>query len=133
MLQPIDVESKTWGEQIALPPINIKNVIAGNDEFTAMLIDGTSLFGISTETGESIHIFNWIDSGLIPDRIGLLRSLPDGRLLTVSQSLFTTSNRSVTDLVFLTKTPYRELEDKSLLTLATFRFEGDLQTAVNIL
>jgi hypothetical protein len=120
VLQPIDVGRKTWGEHIVLPPLNIKDVFPGNDEFLVVFVDGASLFGISAETGEALQILNWTDSGLISDGIGNIRFLADGRLMAISQYRAVTADQMVTDLVILTRTPYEELQERSMLTLATF-------------
>ena len=129
VLMHIDTENKSWGEVISLPPIHIRNVFPGNDEHLILFNDGTSLYGICSETNEQQFFFNWVDGGFITEGVDNITFLNNGDVFATRQmrSLNTLSAYPITELVILRRTPHNELPEKTVLTLATFEFEGDVR------
>ena len=130
MLMHIDADNKSWGETITLPPMNIRSVFPGNDEFTVMFNDNVSLYGICAETGEAQLLINWVDSGLNVSVIGDIAFLSGGQHLLAVRQMNEGIGEIITELIFLTKTPYGELPERTMLTLGTYKFEGDIRSAV---
>lgn len=124
----IDVYSRNWGEELTVPPM-AGTIMSGNDEFLYIFNNQSGVGGIDAQTRETVDILNWIDSGISLDGLGAVSFLPDGRIATVSQNWQTGGGVNI-ELVLLTKTPYAELPERTLLTLATFWMDWNVRNAV---
>ena len=126
-LTKIDVVGKKWGETINLPS-NAHNIYRGNEEYTILFTDGNGLYGIEEASGEVTMLLNWIDSDITTDGLGSITFLPDERILITSQTW--NNDRQVQEIIFLSKTPYSELPERSVLTLATFYLDFNIRSTV---
>ena len=128
-LSIIDVAGKRIGNTIEFPDnINAGNFYSGNDEYSVVFTNGTGLYGIEAETGEVTLLLNWLDSDMSVDGLGNITFLSDGRILVTSQQW---NNIGVNhEIIFLTKTPYSELPERTVLTLATFHLDWDIRSAI---
>ena len=121
-LQVIDTQSRGWGEIINLPE-NTRAVISGNNEFSVFVDDGENLLGIITDTGETRPLLNWSVSGLDPAEINNVSILPDDSIMLTTAILQPDNETMVMqrhiELIVLNKTPYEELDDITVITIAT--------------
>jgi len=127
VLTKIDVAGKKAGESIQLPD-NAYNVYAGNDEYSYIFTDNTGLYGVEADSGKVNLLLNWIDSDIILDGVGDISILSDGRIFLFSQTWNNTGANN--EMIFLTKTPYAELPEKTVLTLATFYLDWNIRGAI---
>jgi len=123
----IDVANKSFGQSIDLPN-NVNDIYPGNDIYTLIFTDGIGLYGIEKESGETVMLLKWIDSDMVLSGLGHIKFLEDGRLIATSQTW--DSEGPVHEVIFLTKTPYSELPERSILTLATFHLDWDVRSAI---
>jgi len=126
-LSKIDVAAKAFAESIDLPN-NANNVYAGNDEFSLLFSDGIGLYGIEAESGDVSLLLNWVDSDMTTDGLGNITFMPDGRILITSQTW--NNEGSIHELIYLTKTPYSELPERIVLTLATFHLDWNIRNVL---
>ncbi|MCL2425014.1 MAG: extracellular solute-binding protein [Oscillospiraceae bacterium] len=121
-LQLIDTQSRAWGEAIDLPE-NTRSIFPGNDEFLILADDGRDLFGIANDSGDIIPILDWIGSGVDPVGIDNVSILPNDRIM-LTTTVFCDSGDDWavlrhTELIVLNRTPYDELDDVTVITIAT--------------
>ena len=124
-LRIIDVDSKAWGELIELPP-DVSEVFHGNDEHLAVFYDRSHLMAIDKVTGETVQLLNWVATGIDHAGIGNVLILPDGLiLLTRTRSTPGTTGQGSrrTDLAVIRKVPYDEVQEKTVITIATYKPE----------
>ena len=124
-LHVIDVQSRSLMSNVEIPT-GTQNVFLGNDDFLIFASDGTYLLGIETETGNTVHLLNFVDNGVIPLNIRNIAILPDERILLVTQSI----NNQETDLVFLSAISVEEVGERQILTLGSWFTSLDVLSAV---
>ncbi|MCL2628215.1 MAG: extracellular solute-binding protein [Oscillospiraceae bacterium] len=127
VITKIDAAAKKPGETIQLPN-NANNVYRGNDEYSFIFTDNIGLYGIEAESGNIVSLLKWIDSDIILDGLGSVTVLSDGRILLTSQ--IWNNEGSNHELIFLTKTPYTDIPEREVLTLATFYLDWNIRGAV---
>jgi len=128
-LWAIDVQGKSWGENISLPE-NVLNVFSGVDEFLVIISDSINLSGIHIDTGDILPIINWADSIGMPAGLGNVTFLQDGRVM-FTNTTFEHGFISGTELITLSRTPRDELPEKITLTLAaTFQLPQEIISAI---
>ena len=127
ILSKIDVSGKKTGETIELPN-NANNIYPGNDEYSLIFTDNVGLYGIEAESGDDVLLVNWIDSDMTLDGLDNITFLPDGRILVTNQSW--NNEGSNHEIIFLTKTPYSELPERTVLTLATFYLDWNIRSVI---
>jgi len=128
----INIDEGTLGDPLDLPQ-QAWRMFPGNAEYTILFQQNNdSLFGLDAETGEGVRLVNWIESGIIPDGLENVMMLPDGRILVTNRSWGNTGswNDSTFELIVLTKTPYSELPERIVLTLAAAWFSWELRAPV---
>jgi len=123
----IDVAGRKSGETMQLPN-NVNSVYSGNDEYSYLFTDYIGLYGFEAESEESVLLLKWIDSDILLDGLGSITLLSDGRVLLTSQIWNNTGSQH--ELIFLTKTPYSELPEKTVLSLATFNLDWAVRGAI---
>ena len=127
VLAKVDVAGRKLGESITLPD-NAHNVYPGNDEFSFLFSDGTSLYGIEAESGDDVLLLNWIESDISTDGLGNISVLPDGRIMVTSQQWNDEGTRH--EIISLSKTPYSELPEREVLTLAAFYLDWNIRNTI---
>jgi len=128
-LRTIDFVARTWGEDIPLP-FNAGNIFPGGGEYSLVYTDNSNLFGISTETGETVKLLNWINSDIRNDGLGNITILPDGRVMCTNQRWNQSSGEVTFELIILTQVPYDTLPPRTILTLATVWLDWTLRNAI---
>jgi ABC-type glycerol-3-phosphate transport system substrate-binding protein len=129
VVKSIDIAARSWGEEISLP-FSANTVFPGGGDYSFIFSDGNNLFGIEESTGESIMLLNWIDSDMSLDGISNIIMLPDGRVLCTSYTWNNYDDRPLFELVILTKTPYEDLPERIVLTLATVWLDWSLRSNI---
>jgi ABC-type glycerol-3-phosphate transport system substrate-binding protein len=123
----IDVSGKRWGEAIDLPN-NVHNVFSGNDEYTLIFSDSVGLYGMEASTGDIVLLLNWIDSDMTTEGLNSVTFLDDERILITSQHWG--SGGQSHEIIMLTKTPFSEIPERLILTLATFNLDWNIRSAI---
>jgi len=119
VLRTIDAAAEAWGYTITLPS-NAQQIFLGNEEYILLFQDGSGLFGIETETEEVVRLASWLDSGLSVDHLDNAVILDDGRILSAVTTWGDRFGGAPTfELMILTKVPYSDLPERTMITLAT--------------
>jgi len=129
ILQLIDFDAKELGEAIEIPR-NIWNIYPATGDFDFLYNDSSNVSGFSVETGESTKLINWIESDVIGDMIDNITMLPDGRILVTNGRYNRLTWEISYELIILTKTPYSQLPQRTIITLATFGIWGIREAVV---
>jgi len=128
-LRMIDFAGRTWGETLTLP-ITANQIFPGGGDYSILYTSNTSLFGLNTETGESEKLLNWIESDVLLDWTNSITVLPDGRIMTANNIFDRNNNESRMELILLTRTPYSELPERTVLTFATLWLNEGLRSHI---
>ena len=131
-VRSIDINTGTLGDPLDLPQ-NAWRMFPGNDEYTVLFQQSNdSLFGLDAETGEGVKLISWIEVGVMADGLENILLLPDGRILVTNRTWGNTGswNDSSFELIFLTKTPYSELPERIVLTLAAAWLSWELRAPI---
>ena len=132
IVREIDAAAKGWGRTIEIPT-NAYNLYPGNDEYLLYCSDGSYLYGVNAATGESEALLNWINSDINTSNLNSVLPLEDGRVVCFG---YTSSYEddgtwsSEMELAILTKTPADQVQEKTILTMATMWLSSDLQTSI---
>ena len=127
-LRTINFAGRTWGEEIELPS-NARVVFPGGGEYDIVFSDGSNLFGIEADTGESVKLLNWIDSDMQGDDVISIAVLPDGRVMVIGRTRDAMGMGSF-ELALLTRVPFDSVPESELLTLAAFGLDWNLRGAI---
>jgi len=131
-VRKIDLGTGTLGESLDLPR-QAWRFFPGNADYTVLFQQNNDpLFGLDAETGESIRLISWIEIGILPDGLENVLLLPDGRILVTNRTWSNTGSfmDSSFELIFLTKTPYSEIPERIVLTLAAAWLSWDLRAPI---
>lgn len=140
-LKPIDVTAKAWGKNIPLSD-NIWEIFSGGGDYDFYYQDGSNFYGYDIETQTETKLINWIDSDIDNDLLSNYMPMEDGRIVcTVEDYRRFRYSRFVDDgkgmemqgslqLVILSKQPSADIQEKTILNLATLWMGSDLKTAV---
>ena len=128
-LTKIDYTQRAWGNSVDLPSF-LYMIYPGGDQYDLVYTNNSSLYGFNLETGESEKLLSWIDSDIISDNLDNITILPDGRVLCTNQSWDKVTGVSSSDLIILTRTPYADLPEKTVLSFATFWLDWNLRHAI---
>jgi ABC-type glycerol-3-phosphate transport system substrate-binding protein len=128
-LRQIDVSTRSWGEDIELP-MRAHNVFQGGGDYSIVFSDGSSLFGVETETGETARLLSWVESDISPEGLNNITILPDGRVMCTVQTWDRTSGMSSFELIILSKVPYESRPQRTIITLATVWLDWNLRSAI---
>jgi len=129
VLVQIDPVTKTWGSSIELP-MSAWQVFPGGGDYDFLFIDNNNLKGLDSETGDVVKLLNWLDSGVGNDYLQNITILPDGRVICTSQSWDRRTGESRIELIILTRIPYDELPERTVLTLATVWLDWTLRSHI---
>ena len=134
ILRRIDTSAGDWGENINIPQ-SAWQVFPGDEEHFLIYQDGSNLFGIETESGETVRLLNWLESNLSSDGINNIVMLADGRILCTSQTWGRPTrgmmmSDSTFELNILTRVAYADLPERTVLTLATVSLDWQLRSYI---
>jgi len=129
ILQTIDLQASELGEAIEIPT-NIWNIYPATGEYDFLYSDSNNIRGFNVESGESTRLLNWLDSDVAGEMIENITMLPDGRILVTNGKWNRVTYEISYELIILTKTPYSELPQKTIISLATFGAWGIREAVV---
>jgi len=124
-LQFIDVAARAFGEAVELPQ-NVWEVYPGTGDYTFLYRRENSIFGFNAETDESVRLLNWLESNVIPNSIGNITVLPDGRIVCTNGSSNMITGQWTVELLILTRIPYSDLPERIVITLASASLQMSL-------
>lgn len=115
-----DLPNSAWGLQ------------QGFGDYDAFYTNGANLMGIKIADGVATEekILNWINCDVDSDRVMAFVALEDGNIAAVIQEWNDTTSMSEMNLVTLTKTPAKDVEQKTTLTLAMQYLDWEAKDAV---
>ena len=129
-IQVVDTKNKAWGEEIELPS-GTSNAVSGNDEFLIFFLNGSTLMGMSAETGEVEEFLNFSDLDVVFDLLTNLAILEDGRIMVVTRSDDNVRKLlSPYDLILLSKIPTHEYQERTELALFGYEIDALIKSAV---
>ena len=128
-LRKIDLSTGALGNMIDLPSTT-RQVFSGEAGFSYLYSDDKALFGLDEETGDTVHLLNWFDCGIRYNDFNNLTMLPCGRIATIVSSWDDLSAQS--SIMMFSKVPRTDFTDKTVLTLATFYINRNLQSMASI-
>ena len=126
-LKRIDLATKSFGEDIALP-YNVYEVYPGGGEYLCTMGDGNNLYGLRADTQESEKLINWINCDISGDSLGNITVLPDGRIFCTSYNW--QESGAQYEMVLLTKQDASSMPEKTVLTMATLYLDYNLRNAI---
>jgi len=129
IIQKIDFTAGDLGETIEIPR-NVWDVYPGAGDFDFLYSNNSSVYGFNIETGDSTRLLNWIESDVIGEMLGNITMLPDGRILVTNGRWNNFTYEQSFELIILTKVPYSQLPERTVLTLATFGVWGIREAVV---
>jgi len=129
VLRKIDAAGQRWGEIIELP-YNVYQIHQGGGDYLIVYHDNLNLYGIDSETGESVKLLNWIDSGVVNNGLENVSLLPDGRVMCTNQDWDRRTGEQSFELIILTRIPYADLPERTVLSLATLWLDWDLRSYI---
>lgn len=127
MLQTIDTTSMDWGKSYPLP-VNAYNIYTGGGNYELYSSDQSYLYGMNLKTGENETLLNWISADVNFNDVQSVIPLDDNRVLCSTYSW--ENENSQMELVMLTKTPYAEVPQKEVLTMATVSLGYELRSEI---
>ena len=132
VLRKIDFSARDWGETIELPGNIWGQMIPGGGDYLLFYQDQNNLNGVDAETGESVRLINWIESGIMPTGLNNIVILPDGRIICTNMDWGSGGSYydMTVDLLMFTKTPISQLPVRTEITLATVWLNWDLRNAI---
>lgn len=129
-LQTIDFAAKSPGKTIELPDIGWQ-VYPGSGGYDVLINNnaGDSVFGIVLGEEEPVKLLNWLESNIVGNDIQNVTILSEDHIICTSRQWSSFGGRATTEIMLLTKTPYSEIEDRTVITLATM-YAGNLRDMV---
>jgi len=128
-IRMINTQTRGWGETIPLPQ-NVWDVYPGSGEYSLLYRDSNNLFGIDAETNEPVKLLNWLDSNIAADNLENISILPDGRIICTNTRWSQNTGEQQFELFILTRTPYAELPERTVLTLATVWLDWSIRPLI---
>jgi len=128
-LRSIDYASNGWGELIDLP-YNAYQIYPGGGDYLVVFSDGINLNGVDVETGESVRVLNWIESNVLVNGLGNVSILPDGRVVCTNEQWDRSTGDQSYEMIILRKVPFKELPQRTVLTLATVWLDWELRNHI---
>lgn len=116
-LRKIDVANKSLGEAIDLPDVGYY-FYNGSGGYDVLIGDNDNVYGFTFGEEEAVKILNWMDSDIINNQIENMTMTADGQILCSQYNYNRFTGAGSQEVLILTKTPYSELPEKTLLTLA---------------
>ena len=113
VLRVIDPEAKDWGEEYDLPTDPDKIYAGGGDYLFYYENDG-SIYGYHAETGEGVHLINWLDAGISASDLEFFTFLEDGQVVVMTRSW--DSGGAGVELAVLSEADASAPEEKIVLT-----------------
>ena len=135
VIQFVDLTTRGWGDKIPVAG-NIWNTMPGNEEYDLFYTDSSSFYGLnfpepgSDDETETTMILNWINADINPDSIMVTAPLSDGRILCISQNYDRNTYESKMEFALLTKRPYSELPERTVITLATMWLDYNVRSDI---
>ena len=132
-LQKFDIERRSWGDIISLPPVahGNQNVFSGSGEHLYLFNDNTYLNGVIAETGEIIKILNWNNSAVSAEDVRSIMFLTDEYIAVIKQlQTGTFGAEPIIELILLNAASYEDLPERKLLTYGTLMYDSERKYAV---
>ena len=126
-LRAIDAENGELGEKIPLPA-NAYDLIPGGGDYDLCYRNGSFLYGVKLESGETEKILNWINCDVNGDYMNGMNIAEDGTITGVLSYYRDEANH--TEFVKLSKVPADSLPHKETLSLAVMYLDSDMSDRI---
>ena len=126
-LRVIDAENAVLGEKIPLPA-NAYDLLPGGGDYDLCYRNGSFLYGIKLESGETEKILNWINCDINGDYMNGMTIAEDGTITGVLSYYRGDANHN--EFVTLSKVPADTLPPKQTLSLAVMYLDYDMSDKI---
>ena len=129
IVRTINASTRGWGETIPLPD-RVWDIYPGSGDYLLLYRDLNNLYGIEIETGEPVRLLNWLDSNIAADMLDNISILPDGRIICTNVRWSQITYEQQFELFILSRVPYSELPERTILTLAAVMLDWNLRPLI---
>ena len=128
---PFDPETRTWNEEdkIAVPSEAWK-IYPGSDGYDFIYSYNSKIFGYVAKTDTKEKLLDWMDNDINPNDMNNFSILDDGRILAVLSHWDEETMTNSSELVLMTRVDASTLPEKTVLTLACFYMDYNVQSKV---
>ena len=128
-LREIDSETGSWGRTIELPFTSLQVPLQGNDGFI-YYTHNSRLFSVLPDTDEITEVLNWTASGINHETAVVVDVLADGRIMLITSGFNEDTYGLEIHIVYLTEFSFDDLQERTVLTIATVRLDKEIQAAI---
>ena len=130
-LRLLDSASGGFGEKHTLPG-SAYDLMPGGGDYDLCYRNGSNLYGIKLETGESEKILNWINCDINGDYMNGLNIAPDGTITGVMMKSYWRGEnmKRDTEFVTLSRVPVETLPKKETISLAVMYLPYELSDKI---
>ena len=128
---PINVETKTFDtENKTKLPNRAWDIYPGVDEYNFLYNYNSKIFGYISVTDTSEKLLDWMDSDINPNNMSSFAVMNDGRIIAVLNYWDDETQTSVNELVMMERVDASSLPEKTVLTLACFYLDYNIQQQI---
>lgn len=126
-LDPVAKKAEVYCEEL---PSGAWNLQTGSGEYAAFYTNGANLYGLKIADGVATEekVLNWINCDIDSDQVRSFAVQEDGTI--VGLIIDWSGEEAVVEMVTLTKTPAKDVEQKETLTLAIQYLDWETKGAV---
>lgn len=128
VLKVIDLAAKGWGTESKMPS-DAWNTSYGGSLYDFCYTDSSSLYGYDIATETETKILTWLNCDVDSNNIEYSNVLDNGDVFVISRNWNENSNNNY-EIVTLVKTPASEVQQKTILTLATVNLYYDFREKI---
>lgn len=126
-MKTIDLAAEGFGDGVEAP-YNAGTIYPGAGDYDFYYDTGTSFYGYSLKTGTSEKLFSWINCDVDNNNISGITPLSDGRILCFTTDY--SGDAPDYEIITMTKTPYSETEQKTVLTYACMYLDWNIRSQI---
>lgn len=124
---PVDIQNGKLGEKIGdVSTMNVSNIYIDDDK-VLWLTNETTLKTVNFETDKETEVLNWIDYDINGNDIRQMKIMSDGTIVAYTESY---GEEQWGYEVVVMKESDKPLNDKTILTYATFGTDSDITDAI---
>ena len=128
---PINAETKTFDtENKTKLPNRAWDIYPGVDEYNFLYNYNSKIFGYISATDTSEKLLDWMDSDINPNNMSSFAVMNDGRIIAVLNYWDDETQTSVNELVMMERVDASSLPEKTVLTLACFYLDYNIQQKI---
>ena len=128
---PINVETKSYDtEHKTALPNSAWDIYPGVEEYDFLYNYNSKIFGYISSSDTSEKLLDWMDSDINPNNMSSFAVMNDGRIIAVLNHWDDETQTSVNELVLMERVDASSLPEKTVLTLACFYLDYNIQQKI---